>query len=651
MEYFNTLPYLIIGSSLAFLGIYILFHNRSKVNLLLTLVCFSGAFWLLCSGLANFFSGAERVGFLLRIGHIGFILIPVLLYHFVAVFFNLKKADKYIALFYMAGLGFIILLLFSPLFFLPGYTVFFWGHTPIAGIGHLVFVAVSLAFYLKINYTLYQQYREAKKVSPLKYSQSRYLFCTFGLLPLGLLDAFSFYKIEFYPSGFVYIFLGVLLIAIIVLRYRFVEIDILVSKMVFFFIAGVILSGFFLILRGLLALFMPPSVANVLAFGVLLLILFSTSLRDTLQHSIDVLVCHNTYEYQKALKETTQLLITKLDLNELCSFLIEMLAKNIGMLKCCLFLCNEEGNYYVKAGYALETGLVNSYTISKDAPLLNWLNENRCIFIREEMTQVMPGYIYKSVYGDLFRVNAEVIIPLFYRGNLSGFITLDNKSSGTIYNQADIDILETMAAQAAIAIEKAKLYTEAVTDSLTQLYYYRYFQRRLEEEMDRARRYSHHLALILIAIDGLQEINRLYGYEEDERIIREIAQSIRKNIRMTDMASRFSSQEFIIFLPEAREEAAYTVAQRIKENALQVFLIAERIRQEMEKQNIRVVQEQKVGITISAGISSFHGTEGFLDTGKLIIMAREALNIAKERGGNRVQYYNHDFSSLENRTS
>ncbi len=633
---FNTIPYLIVGSSLFFLGAFILLKNiRARVNVLLGLTCIASTLWLICSGLANYFAGRELVMFLLRLGYVGFIFIPILLYHYAVIFLNLKSRGQALIIPYIGGLVFAVTAMLSPLFF-SGYQPFFWGYTPIGGILHWLFAIFYFVLYARINYILYRHYREAKRTSSLKYSQIQYLFCAVGMLSLSAINFFSIKGIDFYPSGYLFIMLGLALVVITVLRYRLVEIDIIVNKLIFLFITGVLVALFYVLLTGVLRSIFNPTMAGFFAAAIIITGMFFTSLKDKLQYIIDTIVYRNKYEYQKALKETTQLLITKLDLNELCYFLIQMLAKNIGMLKASLLLEDAEGNYSIRTGYALEKGLMTQYCIRQEAPIIAWLKENRSILIREEAEQYLSKQKFKEIFGDLRRISAEVVIPLFYRGNLTGIVCLDNKQSGSIYNQADIDILEALAGQAAIALEKAKLYTEAVTDSQTQLYYHRYFLRRLAEEMDRARRYSHYLSLVLIDIDKMSKINNVYGHEEGDRIITEIAALIKNSIRLTDVAARFSGQEFVLILPETREEGAYNVAQRIKENVSRVVEIAEHIRREVEKQKISLASGGKLDITVSVGVSNFNGLDGHITAEMIIEMAKKALLKAKKMGGNRV---------------
>jgi PleD family two-component response regulator len=134
----------------------------------------------------------------------------------------------------------------------------------------------------------------------------------------------------------------------------------------------------------------------------------------------------------------------------------------------------------------------------------------------------------------------------------------------------------------------------------------------------------------------MNKINETYGHEEGDQIITEIAALIKSSIRLTDVAARFSGQEFVLILPETREEGAYNVAQRIKENVSRVVEVAEHIRREVEKQKINLAGGGKLEITVSAGVSNFNGMDGHVTAETIIDMTKKSLLKAKKMGGNRV---------------
>jgi len=215
--------------------------------------------------------------------------------------------------------------------------------------------------------------------------------------------------------------------------------------------------------------------------------------------------------------------------------------------------------------------------------------------------------------------------PLVVKGRVIGDLTVDSRQPG-VYGQEETEVVAAFAAQAAIAIENARLYQEAerlaVTDGLTGLYNRRHFYELLEREVASAKRYDdHQVSLIIVDTDNLKVYNDTYGHLAGDALLRELAQLLTQNTRKMDVVARYGGDEFVILLPHTDKEHA--------------IALAERIRADVQECEFCVEEGLPVGkVTVSLGVAAC--PEDALGAEDLVRAADMALFEAKKPGGNRV---------------
>jgi diguanylate cyclase (GGDEF)-like protein len=153
----------------------------------------------------------------------------------------------------------------------------------------------------------------------------------------------------------------------------------------------------------------------------------------------------------------------------------------------------------------------------------------------------------------------------------------------------------------------------AVTDPLTGLANHRQLIQALESEIKRSRRTAQPLALVLLDLDGLKQINDRYGHLAGSLAIRRVAEALLGSCRATDTAARFGGDEFALVLPETGEAAAWHVARGV----------VDRLATDAEKPNL----------SISVGVAVYPGHGETVET--LINAADVALYETKERHKSR----------------
>jgi len=114
--------------------------------------------------------------------------------------------------------------------------------------------------------------------------------------------------------------------------------------------------------------------------------------------------------------------------------------------------------------------------------------------------------------------------------------------------------------------ELKKLQINAATDPLTSLYNRRLFEEQFEKELNRALRYTEHLALVILDLHRFKEINDLYGHPRGDALLQMAATTLRKSLRTSDYAFRIGGDEFALLLVQSDTDQAGTLARRVRAN-------------------------------------------------------------------------------------
>lgn len=168
---------------------------------------------------------------------------------------------------------------------------------------------------------------------------------------------------------------------------------------------------------------------------------------------------------------------------------------------------------------------------------------------------------------------------------------------------------------------KELLTIEARTDILSGLYNRRYFYEASQKCFYRAIRYEQNLSILMIDIDWFKNINDTFGHTFGDRVIRIVANIIKKSVRISDTVARYGGEEYIVLLPESNKEEA---AQ-----------LAERIRLKVAQENISTDISKNSNVTISIGVTQLDNDKD-IEIEQSIQRCDKALYQAKESGRNQV---------------
>lgn len=222
------------------------------------------------------------------------------------------------------------------------------------------------------------------------------------------------------------------------------------------------------------------------------------------------------------------------------------------------------------------------------------------------------------------------LLPLTRQEQLDGVLVFFSTDPLRFTGDLASDFLAHLGVVSAICIEnavnRARLVRSGLTDFLTGFHNRRYLQARLREEMARAQRARQPVACLMIDVDHFKRINDQYGHLAGDAVLREVAQRIDTEMRVSDTGVRFGGDEFAIVLPQGGAGDGERVAARVLEA--------------VRGQPVAIPGHAAQTVTLSIGVAAAapdQGTRDFKSVAeRLIAEADAALYRAKSAGRNRI---------------
>ncbi len=212
-----------------------------------------------------------------------------------------------------------------------------------------------------------------------------------------------------------------------------------------------------------------------------------------------------------------------------------------------------------------------------------------------------------------------LVVPIQRSGQLMGAMELYLNAWRELTDD-QVELLNGVAAQAAIAIRHAQLFEaqeeNALTDELTRLPNRRALAQRFLQEMQRARRHRAGITFVMIDLDHFKQVNDTYGHLNGDAVLAELASILSSGLRESDVCARYGGEEFALILPETNESGARVLAERIRAKVAAATFPG------------------GLKLTISVGVAATDDAAIFT---QLIDRADQALYAAKQGGRNQVR--------------
>ncbi len=469
----GRLTFIVVAALANFgLGLFVYLRSpKSSINRYFAFFSFAVAAWTLSNGLVSSYASSEWGYVWARLTFASASLIPMTFLWFADVFptahpsISRRVRDTFSLI---AAASFIVS--FTPLMVrgtasIGGALQVF--HGPL----HLPFAIYLICCF---GTSLVLLVKKLRVLTGLQKLQVRYLFAAVLIAAVGatitnLIIPLVLNTSKFSPYGPL---LGMLMIAIIahaIIRHRLLEIQLVIRSGVVYVGAIVVTASTFFglaealhLLTGIQRTAIPLAEALVLAITVSI---FFGPLKDWLQTILNRYVYRHTYDYQRTVREASLRLSTMLDLQSLLGYLAHVIDQTFTVELVQIYLRDVPTRTFAapeirsRHHWHLSAPVP---TVSQDSELITYLSTNRRTLLRDEASRLEHGAHLTEAVTELERIGGEIVFPLFQDELLAGFIVVGGKRSGDPYFSPDIDLLSTLASQAAVAMKNAHLYRQVV---------------------------------------------------------------------------------------------------------------------------------------------------------------------------------------------
>lgn len=456
------------AATLFSLGIFVYLKNRKgKVNRAFTIFVLSAAIWSF--GESGLIVARDKMSaiFLARLLHSGVIFIPACFLHFIFELVNIKgKKQIILKAAYIFSFVFLIFNNFTKLL-LPSVTPkfsfnYYWD----TGILYPYYITIWFAI---VIYGLYELRKAYLHSTGAKHNQLKYVFWA----PLigysgGVSNYLPAFNIEIYPFN-PFATYGVPVFSIImayaIIKYRLMDINIAIGKLVTYSFLLVIISGVCLgLMLGVDRIFSEspaysPLVSHFFIFLLLsiALIYFIPRIKGKTEEKIGRMFFKNKFQYRKALRGFSKKLVLIPGEEQLLTEAVNNIARAMGVARVAIMLIDDlSGNYIVRASWGLDERAKKLAFTPQDG-IIQWLTENKKVFFVEEIDKILSLKEIEKIKIELKDMEAVIYLPLIIHNELGGVLALGEKFSREMFSHIDIDLLEDFTNQLALSISYKRL--------------------------------------------------------------------------------------------------------------------------------------------------------------------------------------------------
>ncbi len=458
------------------LGVIVFRKNRSRANVAFASVVFSAFLWSIVNYLADNPIDPSLALLWNRFTFAVAFLQGAFLFYFASLFpFGFRKLER-ISEFILLPIGFALALLSAFTNLIVDRIEFFdWGTNVEPGalygsfIGFMSITVIGMLVVLIIKY---------RRSAGLEKYQLKYLFFGFLLTALITLTTNLFLPLvtgnnqlaKLGPLSMVFLIASTVYA---IVKHRLMDIRIVLKKIVLHLLISLTLLTFILGAIFTVAFFYSKRIPDFSlvytgSISMVIALLFYKPLNSLFERIANRYFFTSLYNYQATLEDLATKLTAVIEMPKVIDLIVDTIMKTMGLDRAGVLLLSNErkANRYLIAkviGFNEQNGI----SLVRDNFLVQWLTSKRKIVAYEELDLLIEESRANGARSDLMRlktnmkrIEASLCIPLFSKNDLISIIVLGNKVTKDAYNTEDFRLLQSIANQAAVAIENARLYQQ-----------------------------------------------------------------------------------------------------------------------------------------------------------------------------------------------
>jgi diguanylate cyclase (GGDEF)-like protein len=315
--------------------------------------------------------------------------------------------------------------------------------------------------------------------------------------------------------------------------------------------------------------------------------------------------------------------LKEMDSDDFWTRLVQISAELLKAERSSLLLFDEKSDsFVVKAATGARADIIKNETVGIGERIASGVLQEGKPFVVADVNKIAQ----RAAPADWnYKTASFISYPIIVGTRKIGVLNATDRADGEIYGERDLELLNAIAPQLGVLIDRATLKHKAgefeqlsVTDALTGLLNRRYLEERLTEEIKRSNRHGFPMSFMMIDVDYFKPYNDTFGHAEGDKALRLVGHCLKESLRGADVAARYGGEEFSILLPQTTPDEAKIIGERVRER-------------------VETTEFPNRKVTVSIGIASC--SHIICTPHDIISAADKALYEAKRQGRNNVQVY------------